>query len=76
MDTPKEIPTTCPTCYPDIDPDTYAVAWCGAHSPMLDGIDDAIAKKLENPWLTGSGEAGGLGNQAVCEQIHQPRHGS
>ena len=72
-ETPIEISAICPMCYPDIDSDTYTVSWCWAHAPDLAGIDDAIAKKLENPWLTGSSEAGGLSNQAVCEQIHQHR---
>ena len=37
-DTPVEIPTTCPTCYPVLceDPDyAYVLTWCSAHVPDL-----------------------------------------
>ena len=72
-ETPAELPLTCGFCYPDLDFDTYVHQFCSAHSPDLSGADDALAKRLENPWLSGNAEAGGVGNQAVCEQIHHTR---
>lgn len=74
-DSPMEIPVTCPKCYPVLceDPEyVYAVSWCKAHSPMLEGIDDAAAK-LNLPGNAGTGngvEAGGDGNRDICDLIH------
>lgn len=68
--TPEEIPTTCPSCYPDIDPESYVIAWCQAHSPECRGTDDDLSVH-RGLFLTSSMEAGGHGNQDMCEQIHQ-----
>jgi hypothetical protein len=69
-ETPAAFPLTCGYCYPDLDPATYVHQPCGAHVPDMSGTDDA---KVEVQHFTGNMEAGGLGNQAVCEQIHQGR---
>lgn len=65
------LPTVCGFCEPDRDYDTYVHDPCLAHRPDLAGPDDEIARRLfGTEWISGTGEAGGHGNQAACEQIH------
>jgi hypothetical protein len=74
FETPAELPTTCGFCYPDLDYDTYVHLACAAHAPDLKGADDEIAKRLfGTQYVSGTGEAGGHGNQDFCESIHQQR---
>lgn len=74
MDSPQEIPTMCGFCYPDVDFDAYVHVACTAHTPDLNGPEDEIAKRrFGSEWITGTGEAGGVGNQAICEDIHHRR---
>ena len=73
-DSPMEIPTTCPKCYPVLceDPEyVYVLVWCSAHAPDLGGSADADAKiRVGTDHISGTGESGGDDNRAVCDAIH------
>lgn len=73
-DSPVEIPTTCPKCYPVLceDPEyVYVLVWCSHHAPDLGGSADAEAKlRIGSEMVTGTGEAGGNDNRSICEAIH------
>lgn len=63
----------CPGCEPDIDPsrDIVEVRHCALHpAPSRDGLDDAGAL-VSSDHLSSTGEAGGTGNQALCDLVHR-----
>lgn len=63
----------CPGCEPTADPDQEIldVRWCDTHAPPRDGADD---QTLASPsYLSGSAEAGGEHNTAMCALIHRAR---
>ncbi len=68
-DSGHEIMPVCPACYPAKDPSTYVVTWCGDHRPSVAGSDDPPVPE----WITGSAEAGGSSNRAICEQVHRSK---
>ena len=43
-ETPAEIPPHCPTCRPDLDPESFVVAFCGEHRPDISGTADALVE--------------------------------
>jgi hypothetical protein len=65
-DSIPEIASHCPACTPDLDPESYVLAWCRAHRPDLGGSGDEIAKVvLGQDYLSGTGEAGGEASRAI-----------
>ncbi len=72
-ETPAEIPTHCPTCRPDLDPESYVLAWCGEHRPDLAGSGDGLVA-IGQDYL-GAVEAGGESNRLLCELLHRPAGG-
>jgi hypothetical protein len=73
-ETPPEIPTRCPSCAPELEADTYVIAYCLSHSPSLDGIADQQASPIVGTdWISGSAEAGGDTNRAACAFFHRHR---
>jgi hypothetical protein len=61
----------CPGCEPEADPvsEILDVGWCDAHNPTVDGLEDA--KVIARAYPTGSAEAGGEPNRAVCAFVHR-----
>lgn len=72
-DTPAVGRMYCPGCEPEVDPtrEILDVRWCESHSPVSEGLDDAIAGA--STYLSGSVEAGGEGNRRWCEILHRRR---
>ena len=70
-DTPSVARPYCPGCEPDVDPsvEILDVRWCESHSPMRDGLDDAVVSAAA--YLSGSAEAGGDDNRRWCEALHR-----
>jgi hypothetical protein len=63
LDPIPEIPTNCPTCAPDLGPETYVVAWCGQHRPTFVGSCDELARVAAGQDYIMVGEAGGEPNR-------------
>lgn len=61
------MPSLCPGCFPDRNPDTYEPARCWSHQQKRDGLDDHLV--LDQRPL-GMLEAGGTDNAAFCALIH------
>jgi hypothetical protein len=72
-DTPSVARPYCPGCEPEADPscEILDVRWCESHSPMRDGLDDAVVSAAA--YLSGSAEAGGDDNRRWCEILHRRR---
>ena len=72
-DTPSVARMYCPGCEPEVDPtrEILDVRWCEGHSPMGEGLDDAMVGAAA--YLSGSIEAGGEDNRRWCEVLHRRR---
>ena len=81
FDVPEDVPPEtqnlsrdwCPGCEPDVDPsrDIVEVRHCALHpAPSRDGLDDAGAL-VSSDHLSSTEEAGGTGNQALCDLVHR-----
>jgi hypothetical protein len=68
-DSPVELLTRCPGCWPELDPITYLASACNAHEPSRDGVDDALS--TAHGYLSSGTEAGGDDNRAWCELFHR-----
>lgn len=70
-ETRVEILDACPDCEPDRDVRRYQVRHCSRHEPAREGVDDAA---VEPSYLaSGSNDAGGPGNAAMCDLLHRKR---
>jgi hypothetical protein len=71
-ETPAEIPVTCGFCYPDLDFEAYIHQACSSHIPDLAGSADEMSRHAGNRhFITGTLEAGGQDNAAICDAIHR-----
>jgi hypothetical protein len=70
-DTPTVARGYCPGCEPEADPsrEILDVRWCESHTPMHEGLDDAVVSTAA--YLSGSVEAGGDDNRRWCELFHR-----
>lgn len=70
-DTPSVARPYCPACEPETDPnlEVLDLRWCGAHTPSVGGVDDAVLALDSYP--AGSGEAGGEDNRRWCALLHR-----
>jgi len=61
----------CPRCEPEADPigEVLNVAWCEAHAPTRDGLDDHAVTHAGPASLTI--EAGGGDNRHWCDLLHR-----
>jgi hypothetical protein len=61
----------CPGCEPDADPigEILDVRWCESHSPLREGLDDALVGAEAS--VAGGSEAGGEDNRRWCEIFHR-----
>ncbi|MBI4169040.1 MAG: hypothetical protein HY510_03800 [Acidobacteria bacterium] len=73
LDTPSVARSYCPGCEPTADSvkEILDVRWCDAHHPEVDGAEDE--KLIANAYLSGSAEAGGDPNRAVCDFVHRKK---
>lgn len=62
----------CPTCEPGTDSDVeiVSVTYCANHQPDRAGAED---EKMAETHLSGTAEAGGEGNRAVCDFFHRSK---
>ena len=63
-----DIVERCPACYPDEDPATYVVAWCGDHTPDRSGLDDSVAVLSPTQSMV---QEGGQEGEAWCHLLHR-----
>ena len=70
-DTPTVARMYCPGCEPDVDPtgEILDVRWCESHSPLREGLDDALVGAEVS--VAGGSEAGGEDNRRWCEIFHR-----
>jgi hypothetical protein len=71
LDVPIAARPYCPGCEPGADPSSELldVAWCPAHAPTRDGLDDAAVTSEAS--LLGGAEAGGEDNRRWCDLLHR-----
>jgi hypothetical protein len=71
QDTPAVARMYCPGCEPEADPtcEILDLRWCEAHSPLREGVDDALVGAAA--YMSGSSEAGGEDNRRWCEILHR-----
>ena len=61
----------CPGCEPQADPigEILDVRWCELHSPLREGLDDALVGA--EACVAGGSEAGGEDNRRWCAIFHR-----
>lgn len=71
-DTPSQARDWCPGCAPERDPSIEILEYrpCHLHAPAQAGADDAAL--TPGVYMSGSADAGGDGNRAICDLIHRP----
>lgn len=72
-DTPNMVRYYCPGCEIDADPlkEMLEARWCGEHSPSTAGEMDRLVD--QSSYISGSNEAEGVYNAAMCNLIHRPK---